>query len=228
MAISPNIEVDPWYMWKYAKAYGGHDPSSDEDVPSIRSLDVSAVMRYPTLLRNPESYSIELRMRYEETLFDGHLLRCRLQTIDELNTAKEMPNSELQQEQGYLRLAYAGLLYYSLIMNAFASALDPCSHSLPTDAILMAEEAVKTANIIIKKAPISLGFVPLCLFAASLATTDAKILSEIEVALLDYNDHFVEWHYQKWFQDAKKFIDSIRTRKLQIHEKVVDIRATDW
>ncbi|GAM40641.1 hypothetical protein TCE0_039f13142 [Talaromyces pinophilus] len=214
MAISPNIEVDSWYMGKYAKSYGRYDPSSDKDVPPIRSLDISAIMRYPTLLRNPELYSIELRMRYNQTLLDGHFLRRRLESIDGQNTATEMPNLELQREEAQLRLAYAALLYYSLIMNSYVSALDPYDQSLSTDAILMAEEAVETANMVFRKAPISLGFVPLCLFAASLATTDTEILSDIDAALLDYKDHFIEWHHLERFQEAKGYIDNIRIRRL--------------
>ncbi|OAA75961.1 hypothetical protein LEL_05645 [Akanthomyces lecanii RCEF 1005] len=213
MAINSDIEIHSWYAEKYSKLCSQDDLSSDRDVSPIQSLDISAILRYPTILRNPALYDVELRMLYEQALLDGCALRTRLHSLDDLNTATKVPSLELQRAQAHLRLAYAAVLYYSLIMNAFISALDPCSQFLPRDAITMAKEALETANVVLKDAPISLGFMPLCLFAASLATTDSKILCDIEVALVAYKDHFVEWHHRQRFHDAKQSIVEIKTRR---------------
>lgn len=214
MAISPDITVHSWYSRRYSKLCHQQDLSGDHNESSIQSLDISSILRYPAILRDPELYGIELRMRYEQALLDGYTLRTQLHSLKDLNKAKKMPSLKREREQSQLRLAYAAVLYYSLIMNAFLSALDSGSQYLPADAIMLATEAIETASVVLKDAPISLGFMPLCLFAASIATTDSKISCDIEVALLAYKDYFVEWHHRQRFLDAKKSIDEIKFRRL--------------
>ncbi|OAA57210.1 hypothetical protein ISF_07131 [Cordyceps fumosorosea ARSEF 2679] len=218
--INPNIpQIDLRYLHILNTRLGCYRPLDKEEGQAIESLDLPYLMRFSCFTRQPELHEKEMVREYKRMQIECPFVRRRLMDLTNMAKATRKTNTALVRAQIQMGVAYTMILSFTLMINAFISAMDPTSKRLQEEALLYAREAIWITRILSKQLPVGAGFMPAALFAAWVATDDDEVIEGIESTIKQHKSYWAEPQYVEHFTTLKKRVGIIRNRRL------VELRA---
>ncbi|OAR02251.1 hypothetical protein LLEC1_05767 [Akanthomyces lecanii] len=213
--INPNITIDGRYLHVLKTGVGPYQPLNEEKGQPIESLDLPYLMRFPYLLREPELHHNEMMREYLRMQTECPFVRRRLMDLTNMVKATRKMKAALVRAQIQMGVAYTMQLSFTLVINAFLSAMDPTNIRLQEEALHYSQEAIWITRISGRQLPIGAGFMPAALFSAWVATDDSQVISSIASTMEQYDSYWAEPHYVRQFKTMKERVRQIRDRKLE-------------
>ncbi|KAM3553103.1 hypothetical protein MY1884_005895 [Beauveria asiatica] len=212
--INPNISIDVRYLQVLKTGFGPYQSLDEEKGQPIESLDLPCLMRFPYLVRQPEMYYNEMLREYMRMQTECPFVRRRLMDLTNMAQATDKAKIALVRAQMHMGVAYTMMLSFTLVINAFLSALNPINVKLQQEALYYSQEALWITRISSKQLSTGAGFMPSALFSAWVATDDSEVIFSIASIMKQYDSYWAEPHYVTQFKTMKARIREIRDRKL--------------
>ncbi|KAJ6779426.1 hypothetical protein PWT90_03883 [Aphanocladium album] len=218
--INPNITVDGRYLQILKHSVGPYQPLDEEKGQPIESLDLPCLMRFPHFIREPEVHRNEMLRDYARMQIECPFVRRRFTDLTNMIKATRKTQPALVRAQIQMGVAYTIMLSFTLVLNAFLSAMDPTNIKFQEEALYYSQEAIWITRISGRQLPIGAGFMPAALFSAWVATDDSEVIFSIASTMKQYDSYWAEPHYVKQFKMIKERVRELRDRKL------ADLRAS--
>lgn len=212
--LNPNITIDGRYLQILKTTVGPYQALDEEKGQPIESLDLPYLMRFPYFIREPELYHNQMMHDYMRMQIECPFLRRRLMDLTNMAKATRKKKPALVRAQIQMGVAYTMMLSFTLVINAFLSAMDPINITLQEEALHYSQEAIWITRISSRQLPIGAGFMPAALFSAWVATDDSEVISSIESTMKQCKSYWAEPHYVKQFTTMKERVRVIRDKKL--------------
>lgn len=171
-------------------------------------------MRFPYFIREPEMHRNEMLQEYARMQVECPFVRRRLMDLTNMVKATRKTQPALVRAQIQMGVAYTVMLSFTLVLNAFLSAMDPTNIIFQEEAMHYSQEAIWITRISGRQLPIGAGFMPAALFSAWVATDDSEVIFSIASTMKQYDSYWAEPHYVKQFKTMKERVRDIRDRKL--------------
>ncbi|OAA78866.1 Zn(2)-C6 fungal-type DNA-binding domain protein [Akanthomyces lecanii RCEF 1005] len=213
--LNPNITIDGRYLQILKTGVGPYQSLDEEKGQPIESLDLPYLMRFPYLLREPERHRSEMKREYLRMQVECPFVRRRLMDLTNMVKATRKTKAALVRAQIQMGVAYTIQLCFTLVVNAFLSAMDPTNIRLQEEALQYSQEAIWITRISGRQLPIGAGFMPAALFSAWIATDDSQVISSIASTMKEYENYWAEPNYVRQFRAIKERVRQIRDRKLE-------------
>ncbi|TQW03759.1 Zn(II)2Cys6 transcription factor [Cordyceps javanica] len=214
--LNPNISIDGRYLQILNTTVGPYRPLDEEKGQPIESLDLPYLMRFPYFIRQPEMHENEMIREYMRMQIECPFVRRRLMDLTNMVKAMRKPKPALVRAQIQMGVAYTMMLSFTLVVNAFLSAMDPTNIKLQEESLYYSQEAIWITRISGRQLPAGAGFMPAALFSAWIATDDSEVMFSIASIMKEFDSYWAEPHYVRQFKTIKERVREIRDRKLQV------------
>lgn len=213
--LNPNITINPRYLQVLKHSAGPYMPLDKERGQPIESLDLPCLIRFSQLIREAELNQHEMNGEYSRMQIECPFLRRRFMDLTNMVNATRITQPALVRAQIQIGVAYTVILSFTLILNAFLSAMDPTNIKLQEEALYYAQEAIWISRISGKQLPVGAGFMPAALFSAWVATDDSEVIFSIASTMKQCDGYWAEPHYVQQFKNIKERVREIRDRTLK-------------
>ncbi|KAM3467245.1 hypothetical protein MY5147_004882 [Beauveria neobassiana] len=212
--VNPNISIDGRYLQVLKTGLGPYQSLDEEKGQPIESLDLPCLMRFPHFVRQPEIYYNQMFREYMRMQTECPFVRRRLMDLTNMVQATNEVKIALVRAQIQMGVAYTMMLSFTLVINAFLSALNPINIKLQQEALYYSREALWITRISSKQLPTGAGFMPSALFSAWVATDDSEVIISIASIMKKYDSYWAEPQYVAQFETMKERVREIRDRKM--------------
>lgn len=213
--LNPHITIDGRYLQILKTGVGPYESLDEEKGQPIESLDLPYLMRFPYFIREPERHHSEMMREYFRMQIECPFVRRRLMDLTNMAKATRKTKAALVRAQIQMGVAYTIQLSFTLVVNAFLSAMDPTNIRLQEEALQYSQEAIWVTRISGRQLPIGAGFMPAALFSAWVATDDSEVISSIASIMKEYESYWAEPNYVRQFRKIKERVRQIRDRRLE-------------
>ncbi|KAJ3492172.1 hypothetical protein NLG97_g5464 [Lecanicillium saksenae] len=222
------LVIDGRYAHILNQQVGPYMPLDEENGQPIESLGFPFLLRLRDLLHAPESNHNDIKVAYSRLRTEWPCTRRRYQYMSSMSKLKGMDQSALRQPRAQLGISHLAVLGIALIFGAYLNAMDPTDKTLREDAIHIGNEVVQLSRDLLSQLPDGIGFPPMALFAAWVATDDPDVVFNVVLMTREYDHYWSDPNYMEQATQLKKRILQVRNEVLDRTDELSLTGIEDW